>query len=207
MARPHKNAPLNHFTSFELAISAGLSPRNFGFLADRRLAPEPTYGTPGKANARAYNTEALKRAAITGAIYGGGIDLLPAARLGALAADDLANAYYTVPSKLDVYLDRPLNPRSGEYPWENYPDDERMRADLRDDFWLHYLLRSRTSIYRPGIALACDVMVDIADRQYIYARNTASVRRNAVALVRINISLAVRNALDRLYEHRLASRA
>lgn len=271
MARPRKDSPPDLFTSTDLAVAAGLSLRNIGLLQDRALAPKPRSGSTGKGGNRFYDTAGIALVSLTGAIHACGVELLLAARLAASLDDELGARYGAFPSNLNAYLEqRKLNRNYPRYPWEMPGENIKIAGDVRDDFWLHHLLRtfSEKTEYRPRETLPGDFFVEIVDRQYVFfgwntgiktqspfsneayemesayrisgwERGEATVRsiaheipaewadgvdaarligeqiekefdharKNATGVLRINASLAVRNGLDAIHDHRLKAGA
>ena len=259
MARPGR-AAAEVFTSREIAVAAGLPARNFALLVDQNLAPRPCGDGLGKAGHRTYNSAGLGHAALVGALHLAGFELLVSARLAAAFADDHGASYGKLRSNLNAYLYGELNPDKG-LPWGEMPKD--LPLDFEQDYWLHYLLRNRSTIYRRGIAIQGDCIIEIADHAFvlthslglkikmhspvsreglpanpdyrIIGRGTSARivpiheevdsldfqidprsaekmrqlereyldgRKDAVTIVQINLSLAIRNAFDRLQDDR-----
>ncbi|HEX2524818.1 MAG TPA: hypothetical protein VHL31_00745 [Geminicoccus sp.] len=202
---------------------------------------------------RYYDSVGLAEGAFIGAAVTSGVGLFLSATLCRAVSDELVRSFEPLPSGLDEYLQTPLNPRPGDYPWEPKPEDKLISIRISDDFWLHHLLRTRSGIYRPRQAMDGDFMIEIVDRAYVfvgpsghdpaplcrikewergedqaYVQSLAAelpgrygtpaadkrlreieaefenARRNAVGTLRINFSLAIRNAFDAIHEHRLA---
>lgn len=260
MARPGQSAA-EVFTSREVAVAADLTPRNFALLVDQGLAPRPTSDGSGKAGHRTYDSAGLAHAALIGALHLAGFELLVSARLAAAFADDFGASHGRLPSNLNAYIRGELNPHKG-LPWGEMPND--LPLDFEQDYWLHYLLRNRSTIYRRGIAIRGDCIIDIADHAFVLThsqglekikifspvsreglpaspdyriigrgpsarivpiheevdsldfqidptsaerirqleREYIDGRKNAVAVVQVNLSLAIRNAFDRLQDDR-----
>lgn len=259
MARPGRSAA-EVFTSREIAVAADLPARNFALLVDQNLAPRPYADGPGKAGHRIYNSAGMAHAALIGALHLAGFELLVSARLAAAFADDYGASYGKLPSNLNAYLYGDLNPE-GTLPWGETAED--LPLDFEQDYWLHYLLRYRSPIYRRGISIMGDCIIEIADHAFvlthtlglkikmhspvsreglpaipdyrIVGRGTSSRivpihaevdsldfridprsaermrqlereyldgRKDAVTVVQINVSLAIRNAFDRLQDDR-----
>ncbi|MBI0435426.1 hypothetical protein [Roseomonas sp. KE0001] len=266
MARPRKDSPPDTFTSTELAVAGGTTPRNFALLVSKGLVPNSEIGG-GYASSRAWRVSALGAIAMTGALYRGGMELLPAARLAGLVVGEFEEDRGILPTRLTDYLHKPLNPRSPYYPWgDDEVSAEQVRFLINDDFWLHHMLRTRTDIYRPRTTLVHDLHIEIVDRQYVFSRygragddnvrlasgtgkytaypeyriigwergsdaevrnisgevrsldfhrdrgtsaqmqriekEFIAARENAISTLSINVSLAIRNALDAIHEHR-----
>lgn len=266
MARPGRS-PRELFTSREIALAADLSARNFALLIDQGLAPAPVDNVTGKASHRSYDGAALAQAALIGVLHVAGFELLVSARLAATFADDYDASYGRLPSNLGIFLQPPLNPKSGWTPWTDEPGEERV--DIEQDYWLHDRLRNRSSIYQRDMAQNGDLIVEIADGTFvlththglenvptfspvargglpvspdyrIVGRGTSarivpvheeldsltfsvdpkaaeqlrcveleyvSGRKHAVVVARINLSLAIRNAFDRVQDDRESKRA
>jgi hypothetical protein len=256
MGRPTKPSG-SLFTSRELALAANLSPRNMALVHDEGLAPTPAESGGGRGGHRLYNSAGLAHAALIGATHLAGFELLVAARLSVAIAEDESHNHGKLLSNLATYLQRPFNPRPGFRPWG-------AELDIDDDFAVHGGLSDSIIDYRRGVALTGDMIIDIADHEYVlteYARprplkvfspvlkegmpaspdyrivgrgsaativpiidevdsmdfsmNPASAarykmlqrdylaaRENAVARVRVNVSLAIRNAFDRVRDDR-----
>lgn len=260
MARPGRSAA-EVFTSREMAVAADLSARNFALLAHQNLAPRPLSEGSGKAGHRSYDSAGLAHAALAGALHLAGFELLVSARLAAAFADDYGASHGRLPSNLNAFVRGELNPHK-KLPWGETPKD--LPLDFEQDYWLHYLLRNRSSVYQRGIAIRGDCMIEIADHAFvlthtlglekikvfspvsreglsaspdyrIIGRGTSArivavheeidsldfqidpkstekmrqleheylnSRKDAVTVVRINLSLAIRNAFDRLQDDR-----
>lgn len=254
MARPSKTNPPDQFTVTEVALGAGLTPRNFAYLLDRGFGPESRQQILGKSGHRLFDSFGLAHGALIGAIHSGGVEVLLAARLADAIAEELGGAYADLRPNLERYLDRDLNPNFPSYPWDAGPD-AGLAGDVRDMFWLHHHLRVGAAAYRPGMALDNDLVLQIVDRTYVYldianprgsqtevpephyriygwgpsaevrpyyydgpdlslkdaaaregrrqlAETFAHAWRNATARLSINLSLAIRNALDVIHDER-----
>jgi hypothetical protein len=260
LGRPSRGAA-EIFTSREVAVAADLSARNFALLSEEGLAPTSLEGAQGRAGHRSYDGVRLAHAALIGALHLAGFELLVSARLATAFADNYHTNYGKLPSNLGVYLQKPLNPTPGHYPWTDRGEEDQV--DLDHDFWLHDRLRNRSTIYQRGVAFRGDFIIDIADHAFVLTehlgmekvkvfspvsgalpaspdyridgRGTATriipihqevdsldfsvnaraanrmreleqqyldARENAVSRVRINLSLAIRNAFDRLQDDR-----
>ncbi|MGJ5044172.1 hypothetical protein [Bradyrhizobium sp. HKCCYLRH1062] len=259
MARPRVLAD-DIFTSREIALAAGLSPRNFGFLVDEGLAPSAhEQAADGRSGSRLYHAGALAQAALVGALHAAGFELLVSARLAAAFTDEYGASHGRLPANLNVFWrSKALNPGGG-IPWGKA--DRGVPID--QDFWIHHLLRNRSEVYRRNTAVPGDCVVEIADAIYVLTRihdlalKTSSAasgkallaaplfrivgrgadasivpihtevdtmdfgmdprsrekmcsledeymtgRSHAVTLVSVNLSLAIRNAFDRLQDVR-----
>jgi hypothetical protein len=256
MARPRRDAPLNEFTTTDLAVGTRVPQGNMLLLAERDLVPG--FGRVGMGAHRVGNYRTLQYAAPIGAFRAAGVELLLAGKIAAPIADHLEHAYYTVPTMLDSHLKKGVNPCYPNLPWEMREGD----PDYRQDFWCHHLLLTRTVIYRRGIPILGDFIVEIADGRFVYmdtwsradqvkvvrdihysaapmfevvgwerggeaevipAHREASTLYGpegraenirieakymnayvgAVGRIRVNISLAIRNALDAIHDRRV----
>lgn len=166
MARPVR-ASQSFFTSRELAVAARLSARNMGLLIEQRLAPEAVEYGSGKSGHRRYDAAALAHTALIGCLQSAGFELLVSARLASAFADDYAASHGRLHSNLGAFLHPPLNPEKS-YPWGKMPSDPDI--SLEQDFWLHHLLRNKSSIYLRGKALMGDSIIEIADHAYVMTR-------------------------------------
>jgi len=252
VGRPGKRSELL-FTTRELALAASLTPRNMALLHDKRLAPESTLsGSDGQGGHRLYDSPALAHAALIGALHLAGFELLVSARLAGDYAEEEGHIRGKLHSNLASYIQAPFNPRPGYRPFG--PE-----VDLSDDYSVHCGLMDSIIDYRPGVAIRGDMIIDIADHEFvltethdisirvfspvgtegmvaspdyrIVGRGSAATivpvidevdtldfemdpasaarykalqedylraRENAVARVRVNVSLAIRNAFDRI---------
>jgi hypothetical protein len=164
MARPlHVD---DRFTSRELAVAAELTPRNVSLLIEHGLAPPAAEGEGGRGGHRSYDGVGLGAIALLGAFYKAGMELLVAARLAGAMAEEYRVTKGRLPSNLQTYLQRPLNPTPGRTPWGR----DMPHFDLDDDYWLHNRLRFHTQIYKPRTALRGDMIVEIVDQTYVLTR-------------------------------------
>jgi hypothetical protein len=243
-----------------MALAGGLSPRNVSLLHEEGLAPKPLGSMAGRGSYRLYSSSALGHFALIGAIHLAGFELMVAARLAKAFAEEAEAIRGTLHSNLAAYLQAPHNPRPGHRPWADTGED----SNHDDDFWLHCRLRESPVDYRRFVATRGDMLIDIADHEYvltefhgtgavkvfspvsgslpaspeyrILGRGSAarivpitdevasldfemdpasaarfkaleedyiSARENAVTRIRINVSLAIRNAFDRVRDDRL----
>lgn len=259
MARPRQNASLEEFTTGHLMVAGGLTRRNTLLLAEKDYLPD--IGTVGDETHRVGTIRTVKHIAGIGAFHKAGVELIPAARMMAVISGELEAAYGELPAGFDLYLQRPLNPNPGNYPWDHRDGD----PDSRNDFWFHHLLVTRAEgIYRRGQAMVGDFVIEVADRQYVYTdmvrkpadipiiggvqysatpmfkvigwergenaeilpihdeadrmgqyfpetpeerlrhlqREYLMAHAHAVGLIRVNVSLAIRNALDAIHAYR-----
>ena len=260
MGRPSKiSGPL--FTSRELALGAGLTPRNFSLLHDQGLAPAAATPGGGRGGHRTYDSPALAQAALIGALHMAGFELFVAARLAAAFAEEARFTHGRLFSNIQSYLQAPHNPKPGYRPWTSSPDDQ-----VDDDFWVHNRLIDSVVTYLKGTALVGDLVIDIADHAYVlteyrgvnikmhspvsgglpaspdyritgrgssaqivpivdevdsldFSEDPVSAARfraleadyltardNAVTRVRVNVSLAIRNAFDQVADDRTLPR-
>lgn len=259
MGRPTKTSG-SSFTSRELALGAEMTLRNFSLLHEEGLAPKPVSTGEGRGSHRLYGSPALAHAALIGALHLAGFELLVAARLAEAFAEEAELVYGKLRSNVAVFLQKPFNPRPGYRPWTSTGVVE----DVDDDFWVHGRLLGSVVNYQPGVAVIGDMIIEIADHEYvltghhgalgvkiaspvskaglpanpdyrIVGRGSAArivpiidevdsldfsadpvsaeryraleidylgARENAVTMVRINVSLAIRNAFDRVVQDR-----
>jgi hypothetical protein len=252
MGRPPKGSKLQ-FTSRELGHAADLTSRNIGFLLEEGLAPAAIYGDAGRGGHRLYNSASLAHAALIGALHLAGFELLAAARLSAALAGDFGAMYGKLHSNLKAQTRVHVSLFSGL----------GANAVWDDDFWIYSRLVDGGADYRPNMAQLGDVVVEIADHEYVltstygstikilwpavkegidaspeyrivgrgadvevvsivdevgsldfeahpenrvHMRNLTleylAARENAVALTRLNLSLAIRKAFDRVLKER-----
>jgi hypothetical protein len=209
----------------------------------------------GRGGHRTYESPALAQAALIGALHLAGFELLVSARLAEAFAEEAGLVVGRLFSNIQTYLQAPHNPKPGYRPWVASPNDQ-----VDDDFWVHDRLIDSAVNYRPGVAMIGDMVIDIADHEYvltehhgaanvpifspvsskglpaspdyrIVGRGSAArivpitdevdsldfsidpvsaarykalqedylaARENAVTRVRVNVSLAIRNAFDRV---------
>ena len=164
MARPFHAE--DRFSSRELAVAAELTPRNVSLLIEQGLAPPAAEGEGGRGGHRSYDGVGLGAIALLGAFHKAGMELLVAARLAGVMAEDYRHTKGRLPSNLQTYLQRPLNPTPGHQPWDRCLP----QFDLDDDYWLHDRLRFHTEIYQPWTALRGDMVVEIVDQTYVLTR-------------------------------------
>jgi hypothetical protein len=131
MGRPSRSSA-EIFTSREVAVAADLSARNFALLVEQDLAPASLDDTTGRAGHRPYDGVGLAHAALIGALNLAGFELLVSARLAAAFADDYRQSYGKLSANLGIYLQAPLNPTPGHFPWADRSDDPQI--DLDNDF-------------------------------------------------------------------------
>ncbi len=261
MARPRKDSPPDRFTSADMALAGGTTPRNFSLLVDRGLAPEAVSGGGGRGAARMWNSYGVSHIALVSALHGScGLELLLAAKLAAAFEDDFSSVRGLFPSNLSDFLQRPYNPNFPHAPWQK----EENEQDIRDDFWLHHYLRTRSKVYRRARYMRGDVFMEIVNRQFVFTaldpelrikfvggkdaeplarivgldrgadaevlsladevdlnhrdpkwqarfdeveREFFSARENAIGVIRVNVSLAIRNAFDAIHDYRIESGA
>lgn len=252
MGRPTKGSELQ-FTSRELGHAADLTARNIGFLQEERLAPAAIHGDAGRGGHRLYNSASLAHGALIGALHLAGFELLVAARLASALADDFGAMYGKLHSNLQEQARSNASLFSGL----------GAKALLDDDFWIYSRLVDGVADYRPDFAQRGDVVLEIADHEFVLTSTYGSkikvlvpampegvdavpeyrivgrgadvevvsivdevgsldfevypenrihmrdltlkylaARENAVALTRLNVSLAIRNAFGRVLKER-----
>lgn len=161
MGRPSKNSG-SAFTSRELALAAGLTLRNFSLLHEKGLAPPAAGNGGGRGGHRTYDSPALAQAALIGALHLAGFELLVAAKLAEAFAEEAGRTYGRLFSNIQTYIQAPHNPRPGYRPWTASATDQ-----VDDDFWVHNRLIDSVVDYRRGIAMIGDMVIDIADHEFV----------------------------------------
>lgn len=223
MANVSSNTAEDRFTSTDLAIASGLSPRNVLSIQAAELLP-PALSGPGPASAKLYDIAALNQATLVGALYLGGMELFPAARLGAVVAAVMADRLGGINGNIAAV-------------WTACGKPEL--KDTSREYWFHKELYSQglcpSNIYYPG-----DFFFELVNRSFVLLGITGEMelhcslsttgqrgdpfvpvplflhddvqaleqraeeeRANALAILRVNVSLAVRVGLDRLQQHRI----
>lgn len=167
MARPRKDVPMNLFTSSELALAAGISLRNFNVLIEHGLAPPTDHDHAGKQSTRYWDQFGVGEMALTGALIRAGAELFTAARLSHVILDDFTAARGRLPSRLDMFLEKDYNDQHPKFPWQANAAEGNWSDD---DFWLHRTLRVHTDVYLRDTRLNGDMILEIADRRYVYTR-------------------------------------
>lgn len=167
MARPRKDTPMNLFTSSELALAAGITLRNFNVLIEHGLAPPTDHDQAGKQGTRYWDQFGIGEMALTGALISAGAELFTAARLSHVILDDFTTARGRLPSRLDMFLDKDYNDQYPKFPWQGNAAEGNWSDD---DFWLHRTLRLHTNVYLPKTRLNGDLILEIADRRYVFTR-------------------------------------
>jgi hypothetical protein len=145
----------------EIEIGCFLPPRGGETLYRAGLLPEPIRkavpgGRPG------WDLEALARAAVAGALYLGMPAMFPAARLANALMDEQKVSY----SHKETWIPHRIS-------YEPWPPNCRV-GDLDGDqfYWtLHRLKREAgPSIYTPGAPRSEDLVLLIADREWVFDR-------------------------------------
>lgn len=202
MARPG-NTPPGLFTTRDVAVAAALSPREFSLLLARGVAPAPLQSVPGRGGHRLFCSDGLSHAAVISGIHHSGIELLVAARLAAMLVE-----HYNLGQNGNL---------------ANFPDVE----EAGSLFEAHRYLFHRPDLYQPGRSRQGDILVEIENgqtlttglldfevRAYFDRGATLSLdglgfpphdsgareQTDPVSLVFLNLSLAVRNAFDRILQ-------
>lgn len=267
MARPKKDLPPNVFTSTELALAGGLTPRSFATLVENDLAPAKEEDSGGKNTSGQWNTNAVGYVAMTGAFYSCGVDLLMSAKISREILGEFVSTYGFLPSRLFNYFDGDAKEGSRFLAWlrsENLSD-----SSIHDDYWVHRYMRAHTNAYTVNSRFEGDFIVEIVDKRLVFtsldfrhrkvvprlspwgatastdpemaleildwgrgkAASTRAIhdivdfaelmdnpeekrraqaiekswlkaREDAVGSLRINASLAIRNAFDAIHDHR-----
>lgn len=202
MARPGTPPP-GLFTTRDVALAAALSPREFSLLLARGVAPEPLKEVPGRGGHRLFCSDGLSHAAVISGIHHAGLELLVAARLAAMLVD-----HYNLGQNGNL---------------ANFPDVE-VGASLYE---AHAYLFTRSDLYSPGRSRQGDILIEIENGQTLstgrldfearayFDRGVvlsleglgfpphdhgAQEKTDPVSLVFFNLSLAVRNAFDRMLQ-------
>lgn len=200
MARPGTFQP-GLFTTRDVALAADLSPRGFSLLLARGVAPEPISEVPGRGGHRLFCSDGLSHAAVISGIHNAGLELLVSARLAAMLV-----AHYQVGKNGTL---------------ANLPDVETA-ASLYE---AHAFLFFRPDLYSPGRSRQGDILIEIENghtlttglldfetRAYFDRglrlsleglgfpphEKSSKEETDPVSLIFFNLSLAVRNAFDRL---------
>ena len=209
MARPGNTIP-GLFTTRDVAVAAGLSPREFSLLLARGVAPAPLTSVPGRGGHRLFCSDGLSHAAVISGIHHAGMELLMAARLAAMLVE-----HYNLGQNGNL---------------ANFPDVEGS-SNL---FEAHRLLLERSDLYRPGRSRQGDILIEIEnghklttglldfearaffDRGAVLSLDglafhphdsAVQEETDPVSLVFFNLSLAVRNAFDRMPQARVSDKA
>jgi len=222
------------FSFSALAIAGAIGKRAVQHLYEARLLPE------GK------GTNVLKRVAVVGGFVGVGVPLLAAGRIASAILDEFNQYDGEVPTGLP-YIAR------------NLPSEDRLQVGaLDDDYACHSALFEFPELYKQGVAMPSDALIEIVDKTFLFhsqagglkslspfGNNTEEasyagriegwargedayfvpvtreltfdsedpnysasaqqynhmanhVRNNAVGKLTVNVSLAIRNGLDRL---------
>jgi hypothetical protein len=194
VARPSTNP--GFFTSREVALGVELTPREFSLLLARGIAPEPVTYVPGKGGHRLFCGHGLTHAAVIGAIRHAGIELLVAAKL----AGRLMRHYESV--------------SGGDL--ANFPEI----GQASSLYEVHGRLLASEGLYQPRRSRAGDAMVEIKngsvittgwldfEQQGFFIRGEmlspdedqpdGAENADPISLIFFNLSLAVRNAFDRV---------
>jgi len=187
MGRPTKGSELQ-FTSRELSHAADLTTRNIGFLQEEGLAPAAIGGDAGRGGHRLYNSVSLAHAALIGALHLAGFELLVAARLAAALANDFGAMYGKLHSNLQDQARSHVSLFSGL----------GTKAVLDDDFWIYSRLVDGAADYRPDLSQRGDVLLEIADHEFVLTSTYGSK-------IKI-LSPAVREGIEANPEYRIVGR-
>lgn len=223
MAYVSRNTPEDRFTSTDLAIASGLSARNVLSIQAAELLP-PAISGPGPASAKLYDIAALNQASLVGALYVGGMELFPAARLGAVVAEVMRERLGGINGNIDaiwaIWGKPEVKDNVNEYWFHKELYSEGLCPSNNwqaGDFFFELVNRSFVFLGIAGeMELYCslsttgqrgDPFVPVPiylheDIQELELR-AEEERANALAVLKVNVSLAVRLGLDRLQDSRL----
>lgn len=209
MARPGTPPP-GLFTTRDVALAAALSPREFSLLLARGVAPEPLKEVPGRGGHRLFCSDGLSHAAVISGIHHAGLELLVAARLAAMLVE-----HYNLGQNGNL---------------ANFPDVE----DASGLYDAHAYLFARPDLYSPGRSRQGDILIEIENGQTLSTglldfearayfdrgvvlsldglgfpphQHGMQEKTDPVSLVFFNLSLAVRNAFDRMLQAKQSAQA
>ncbi|KFL32845.1 hypothetical protein JP75_01500 [Devosia riboflavina] len=187
-----------------------MSPREFSLLLARGVAPEPLKEVPGRGGHRLFCSDGLSHAAVISGIHHAGLELLVAARLAAMLVD-----HYNLGQNGNL---------------ANFPDVE-VGSSLYE---AHAHLFTRPDLYSPGRSRQGDILIEIEngntlttgrldfearayfDRGIVLSldglgfpphEHGTQEKTDPVSLVFFNLSLAVRNAFDRMLQAKQGTEA
>lgn len=161
MARPRRDLPLDALSTTDLAVGTGVNSSSLLLLS--RLGLIPDFKPVGLGSHRVGTFRTLRHTAMIGALQSAGLEPRLAARIVAPIVVHL-DITDRVSTRLDQYLDKGVNPNFPGLPFDHRKDD----PDFRDEFWLHHFLTTRTGIYRRGLPILGDFLIEIADLQFVY---------------------------------------
>lgn len=164
MARPPKNSPPDTFTTAEIGQATLLGRRSVLFLNDQGLLPAEGGGDKG--SYRLMGIEAFARAAMVYAFFLAGVDIVRAAKLVLLLAED--DAVGSKAHNLWTLVDNQKRPKNTA----NWPfGPEAKTWNLDNAYWLHRALTQHSRFYRAGKALTHDHVIEVFDRSMVYHCN------------------------------------
>jgi len=218
MARP-SNDPRDFFGPSELALAAGITVRNVQLLRDNGLLPEGN-GVP-----------VLKRIAFIGGLLAAGLSLIEAGRAAQALSFEPRSADGEFRSGLG-FVARKLpseftsnNVEPNDYwchRWVNEAAEQgivtyKRRSAMKGDVVIEIADRSRVYLGHVGFDefeligeisdwgtpdMTCKAWFDLPEPTEASEAEAKEWRESAVGLSRINISLAIRTALDAIADHR-----
>ncbi len=182
MGRRKHDAPLNRFSTSEVAAGCGLSARNVMYLCSEGLIPIVS-GGKGKGRHRQLEFEGLAQAAVIGAFYSAGIEIYLASRLVQEIGDETSFHNLT---NLESFLSRTHSGVVATMHEEN--------LDPENALHLHDALRRRSNNYQPHKGMPFDKLIEIFDRIFVFLnhltrqdeRDTLGASDMPVAMYRIS---------------------
>jgi len=172
-------------------------------LLARGVAPEPLKQVPGRGGHRLFCSDGLSHAAVISGIHHAGLELLVAARLAAMLVE-----HYNLGQNGNL---------------ANFPDVEAASSLYE----AHAYLCARPDLYSPGRSRQGDILIEIENGQTLSTglldfeargyfdrgvmlsfdglgfpsrEHGVAEKTDPVSLVFFNLSLAVRNAFDRMLQ-------
>ncbi len=154
------DAPL--FRADDLAAASGLTPAGIEMLVKGKLAP--LSHNEGRGRGRLWTTAGLSQMITTGAFFSAGLELTPAARLGAAVSDEFCSIYGYIPDRLDD-LALPIHSKQS-YLFSDLPGREN--GDDTDRFALYAVIQKHSNNFRAGSICRGDMFVEIIDRRFVF---------------------------------------
>ena len=156
MGRRKHDAPLDLFSTGEVATGCGLSTRNVMYLCGEGLIPIAS-GGEGKGRHRELEFEGLAQAAVIGAFYSAGIEIYLASRLMQEIGEETSFHDLT---NLERFLSGPHSGVVATMREEN--------LDPENALHLHDALRRWSNNYQPQKGMAFDKLIEIFDRIFVF---------------------------------------